>query len=322
MRIAAILLLVVALILYAAMMGSVADSVHSDAAGRGMAMAFGAIFGVVLWLVLAGLMVLGLRRGAQAAWVKAAAVVLVPLTAVAAAVAAGFYSDRQDWALWPLAMMPPLLVVLALWPRAGGPAAILLLVMSLSVVGLGVREILPNPAREAERSAEEKRRLEQAARTERESRESEAAAFAALGPDSRLAEYLPYLGNRAFADQALAGIQKAKTRQADAIVLIEQRPLTELTELWQWNLLATREICEAYGTAFTMAANRISKTRSDYISAAIDLEWQLPNLKWLVRSKCDLSGPLERAETNIKAVADSDRLRNFALTLSEMKSVR
>ena len=28
------------------------------------------------------------------------------------------------------------------------------------------------------------------------------------------------------------------------------------------------------------------------------------------------------AETNIKAVADSDRLRNFAVTLGELKAVR
>ena len=51
------------------------------------------------------------------------------------------------------------------------------------------------------------------------------------------------------------------------------------------------------------AANRITKARSDYLSAAMDLEWQMPNLKWMIGSKCDLSGPLERAETNIKAVA-------------------
>jgi hypothetical protein len=54
----------------------------------------------------------------------------------------------------------------------------------------------------------------------------------------------------------------------------------------------------------------------------MDLEWQLPNLKWLVSSRCDLSGPLERAEANIKAVADSDRLRNFAATLGELRGVK
>jgi hypothetical protein len=113
-----------------------------------------------------------------------------------------------------------------------------------------------------------------------------------------------------------------KTRQADAVALLEQRPLNELTELWQWNVLGTREMCEAYANAFLRAANRIDKSRSDHLGAATDLEWQMPNLKWMVGSKCDLSGPLERAEANVKAVADSDRLRNLAVTLGELKTAR
>ena len=46
-----------------------------------------------------------------------------------------------------------------------------------------------------------------------------------------------------------------------------QRPFADLTELWQWNVLATREMCEAYGNAFLAAANRITKAHSDYLSA-------------------------------------------------------
>ena len=149
-----------------------------------------------------------------------------------------------------------------------------------------------------------------------------AAAFAALGPDSHIADYLPYLHDHAFAEQALRGIQKVKTRQSDAVALLEQRHLAELGELWQFNVLPTRDLCAAYGTALTTAAKRVTKARSDYLSAAIDLEWQLPNIKWLVSAKCDLSGPLERAETNVRAVADSDRMTNFAHTLADLKGIR
>jgi hypothetical protein len=84
----------------------------------------------------------------------------------------------------------------------------------------------------------------------------------------------------------------------------------------------TREVCEAYGNALNAAANRITRASSNYLGAAIDLEWQLPNLKWLITAKCDLSGPLERAETNIRAVADSPRLTNFADTLADIRTVR
>jgi len=181
---------------------------------------------------------------------------------------------------------------------------------------------VPSPHARTEYQEAENVRLQAAAKAERQVHERETAAFANLGPDSHIADYLPFVRNRAFAYQALAGIQKVKSRQADAIELLGQRPLSDLTELSQWNVLATREMCEAYGNAFLAAANRITKARSDYLSAAIDLEWQMPNLKWMIGSKCDLSGPLERAETNIKAVADSDRLRNFAVTLGELKNVR
>ena len=120
----------------------------------------------------------------------------------------------------------------------------------------------------------------------------------------------------------LSGIQKVKTRQSDAVALLEQWHLAELGELWQFNVLPTRDLCAAYGTALTTAANRVTRARSDYLSAAMDLEWQLPNIKWLVSAKCDLSGPLERAETNVRTVADSDRMTNFAHTLADLKGVR
>jgi hypothetical protein len=211
------------------------------------------------------------------------------------------------------------------WLRPAGTSAALLAmlgVLSIGTISVGQRTALPSPKAQEERAAAEKARLEQAAKGKREEQEREAAAFAALGPDSHIADYLPFLHNRAFADQALAGIQKVKSRQADAVALLERSALGDLADLWQFNVLATRELCEAYANAFLAVANHINKARSDYLAVAMDLEWQMPNLKWLVRSKCDLSGPLERAEANIKAVADSDRLRNFALTLSELKIVR
>jgi hypothetical protein len=109
-----------------------------------------------------------------------------------------------------------------------------------------------------------------------------AAEFAELGPDSSIADYLIYLHSSTFGDRALEGIQKVKSRQADAIALLETRPLADLGDLWLFGVVPTHELCASYGTAFTVAANRIDKTQSNSIGAAIDLEWQLPNLKWLI----------------------------------------
>jgi hypothetical protein len=328
------LLLVVTLFLYAATAATVADSRSSDAAGNALSQAFAAMFGGVLWIAIAVLLVMARARGAMLRWAPWALFVLLPLGVVGFFVAIGRFTEGDRSALIVVFALPLLPMLYALWARfpalhatlrpVGTSAALLAMmaVLSIGTIAVGSSATMPNPKAQEARAAAEKARLEQEAKTRRATQEREAATFAALGPDSHLTDYLPFLHDRGFADQAMTGIQKVKTRQADAIALIEQRPLNELTELWQWNVLATREMCEAYANAFLTAANRITKTRSDYISAAIDLEWQMPNLKWLVRSKCDLSGPLERAETNIKAVADSDRLRNFANTLAEMKNVR
>jgi hypothetical protein len=327
-------LLVVALFLYAVTGATVADSRSSDAAGNALSVAFAAIFGGLLWIAIAVLLVMAKARGAMVAWAPWALFALMPAAVVAFFVAIGRFGEGDKPALIVVFVLPALPILYAVWARApvlharlrpAGTSATLLAMMavlSLGTLSVGLRAALPNPKAQEERAAAEKARLEQDAKARRDFQERESATFAALGPDSHIADYLPYLHNRAFADQALAGIQKLKTRQADAVALLERQPLNELTELWQFNLLATREVCEAYGSAFLAAVNRVTKARSDYISAAIDLEWQLPNLKWLVRSKCDLSGPLDRAEANIKAVADSDRLRTFAMTLAELKGVR
>jgi hypothetical protein len=246
----------------------------------------------------------------------------------------GRFGQGDRSALIVVVALPALLIIYAAWARfpalhgvfrpARTSAVLLSLagVLSIAAIAVDWNVHAPSPQARTDYQEGEKARMEEVAKADRQEREQVAAAFAKLSPNSHLADYLPYLHNPSFADLALEGIQKVKTRQEDAIALLEQRPLADLAELWQWNVLATREMCEAYSNAFLAAANHVTKARSDYLSAALDIEWQMPNLKWMIGSKCDLSGPLERAETNIKAVADSDRLRNFAITLGELKNVR
>ena len=310
-----ILLLALGLVLYAAMIGSLADAPHADAAGRGMAVGFSVIFGVALWLVLAALMLTAGRAGSRPAWQKVVAVLLVLLSAVAAAMAGDLYLDHKAWALWVVAVLPPLLVLRALWRPTGAPLTAAIAVLSLAPIGLGIYDLLPDSARDARLKAQQ----EQAANKARMALQREASDFAALGPDSSLADYLPYLQS-AYGNRALAGIQSVKSRQSDAVALLAKAPLADLADLWQFNLVPTREVCAAYGNALSAAANQITRARSDYISAAIEIEWQLPNLKWLIAAKCDLSDPLGRIEANIRAVADSPRLTNFAETVADIRA--
>jgi hypothetical protein len=321
-------------LLFAITVATVADSRSSDAAGNALSDAYAAIFAGALWIALTVLLVMGAAGGRMVSWAPWALFVLVPMAVVASFLAMGRFGQGDRSALIVVVALPALLILYAAWARfpalhgvlkpARTSAVLLALagLLSLGAIAVDWNVHVPSPQARTDYEEGEKARMEEAAKADRQAREQVAAAFAKLGPDSHLADYLPYLRNPAFADRALAGIQKVKTRQEDAVALLDQRPLGDLADLSQWNVLATREMCEAYANAFLAAANRITKARSDDLSAAIDLEWQMPNLKWMIGSKCDLSGPLERAATNIKAVADSDRLRNFAITLGELKNVR
>ncbi len=321
-------------LLLAITVATVADSRSSDAAGNAMSDAYAAMFAGALWIALAVLLVMGAVGGRMASWAPWALLGLVPMAIVASFLAMGRFGQGDKSALIVVVALPALLILYAVWarfpvlhgvlkpPRTSAVLLSLAGVLSIAAIAVDWNVRVPSPQARTDYQESEKARMEEAAKADRQKRERQAAAFAKLGPDSHLADYLPYLHNRAFADRALEGIQKVKSRQEDAVALLNQHPLGDLTELSQWNVLATREMCEAYSNAFLAAASRITKARSDYLSAALDLEWQMPNLKWLIGSKCDLSGPLERAETNIKAVADSDRLRNFAITLGELKNVR
>lgn len=325
--------LVVTCLLFVITAETVANSRSSDAAGNAMSETFAALLAGALWIALSVLLVMAAVGGRMVFWAPWALLVLVPAALVSFFLAMGRFGEGDRSAMIVVIALPALLILHAAWARFPAlhgmfkPAHTSVLlslvgVLSIAMISVGWHARVPTPQARADYQDSEKTRMEGTAKVEREDREREAAAFAKLGPDSHLADYLPYLHNRAFTDRAPEGMQKVKTRQEDAIALLNQHPLADLTELWQWNVLATREVCEAYGNAFLAAANRITKARSDYLSAAMDLEWQMPNLKWILGSKCDLSGPLERAESNIKAVANSDRLRNFAVTLGELKNVR
>ena len=55
---------------------------------------------------------------------------------------------------------------------------------------------------------------------------------------------------------------------------------------------------------------------------ATDLELQLPNIRWLLAGRCDLGQPLGLLETNVRAVADSDRMTQFADKLTALRPVK
>lgn len=317
----AIILLMLAAIFYAGMMGSLSDYPNTDAAGRGMALAFGGLFGIALWVALTGLLIRAAVIGTVTGWSMVVAVALLVLSAIAASVGADLYGARMAWALAVPALLPPLIVLYFLWPRL--PVGIVALALCLAPLVVATVEALPNPERDARLAVLEKARQEKLRQEEQESLRREAEKFANLGPDSSLADYLPYLlGGDTRSQEALAGARKVKSRQADVVELLNNGRMGALVQLDRLDLQATPELCRAYGLALANAAANVTKARSDYLSVAIDLERQLPNIRWLTGAGCDLDAALTLLADHVRGVSDSERMETFANTLAGLRHIK
>jgi hypothetical protein len=329
-----IVLLVLAALLYAALLGCLAEAPNADAFGKAIVQLYAAFLAGVLWLVLAALLLTAVARGRMPLWATLAMVVLWPLSAVAIFMASDAYSRGDPSAIWVPVFLPPLFALYALWARlpalhatfrAGTTSAVFagaIAVLVVTPMVAATRAALPDPARDARLAAAGKAQEEQMARGRQAGLDRQEAQFASLGPDSALADYLVYLSSMAYGERALAGIRQVKSRQANATLLLQQGHIADLRELSHFDVAPTAELCQAYGAALGGAAGTVTKARSDYLIAAIDLELQLPNMKWLIANHCDLGSPLGLLETNVRAVADSDRMTQFADKVAALRRAR
>jgi hypothetical protein len=110
--------LVLALLLYAVMALLVVSARSSDAAGNGMTVAFAAIFGVAVWIVL--LILLLMARHGMPDWAIVCIFILLPLSAIAAATALGLFSSRGGWPKFIPVLLPIVFLLFAAWARFPG----------------------------------------------------------------------------------------------------------------------------------------------------------------------------------------------------------
>ena len=145
-----------------------------------------------------------------------------------------------------------------------------------------------------------------------------------LGPNSSLASWLEYvngsLDTEPLYQQALDGARRANSRQADAIVMLNNGQIRKLTVLWQLDLAATPDLCTAYDRSF----NALATTDEPYEAVVgEDLERQLPNIKFFLAAHCDLSSGLAAAETRAGKVAEVNpgdaRWTQFHATLGKLR---
>ena len=314
-------LLAVACVLYLGMLGSLSGLNETDAMGRGMALGFGAIFGVALWLVLAVLLLVAALNGAMPAIGKIGAALLLPFSAIAASVATDLYGGGAAWAFAVPLLAPPLIMIYALWARIPTLQTSLLPLPTTAIVGslvvilalapfvASLASFAPDPQQKAAQKAREEKLLQE----EQIALRREAEVFARLGPGSSLRDYLQYLpGGDSRSHEALAGARLVKSRQEDAVELLKAGRLAALTDLFRLDLEAAPTLCKAYDDALASAASQVTKVRSDYLSVAIDLEQQLPNINWLTDGGCNLDVSLGLLADNVRSVADSQCMEKFA----------
>ena len=327
--IGAVLLALLAGLLYLAELAVLHDSGRSDAAGNALTDAFVALFAIALWIVLAGLMLVAFKNGKMPTWAAIGALVLLPLSGYASYTAANLYANYRGWAFIIPALVPPVIVLYALWIRMPALVAALSETITSALAGCALvaliaasiwasyLDALAAPAREAALQATYERLRAEQEKASAEYRARDEAKFAALSPDSSLSDYLEYLnGSDARARQAMEGARHAKNRQADAIALLRERDrLTDMRELWQLNIEATPALCETYRAALQKSALKIDPSYSNRLGEAIDLEFQLPNLKWLVAQHCDLRAVLTDLAARLRVVRDSSRIDQLADTL-------
>ena len=293
-------------------------------------------FGIQLWLVLGGLLLSAARSGRMPGWAYGWSVILYAAAAITIWGVSQVYiaSDGGVSVIVP-ALLVPLIAGYAAAMRLPAfewlpPERISRIALSAggiaiaAAVPLGYYDLQNLSAHVAADAARFDAHFakEQAASDKR--RAEDEARFKTLTPDSSLREYDRYVHStepdspeRA---AALAGARLVKSRQADAIQMLDEGKINQLWELWQLDLQATPALCAAYDRAL----HRLAASDDVYdLMVAEQIEPQLPNIKFFAAGHCDLDAGLSAAEARVNKViavtpAEGAHWTDFIATLAAL----
>jgi hypothetical protein len=306
--------------------GNPAASSGEDRIGLAWAEFFALLFGVPLWLVLAGLLRIAATHGHMPSGSAFYAAVLWAIGACAAwGGAVAYFSFQGGWSVLVPALLPPLIAGYAAWMRLPSLAALTsperaswiglcaIALVTAAAVPLAALDDIQFPIRVARFGKEMQAADAQAAVESARLRQTEEATFRALSPASTLADYLPYITDRfdhppERHEQALAGARLVTTRQDDTVHLLDQGKLLSLDDLWQLDLQVTPALCAAYDKAL----HRFADDPAWYDDSASNLlQLQLPNIHFLTAGHCALDASLgaaaKRMEKALASLGQDDR---------------
>ena len=256
--IGAILVLILAALLYAAMMGTLDDLRRpgNDAMGRGLDAAFGLLFGIGLWLLLGVLLLIGWIRGAMPDWSVMVAGVLWPASAVSVAIAFDFIEHHDGSYLIVPGLLPPAIAAYAMWARLVGLHRFLPPLPTSIVAWAAIALIAAMPLPRYFIEQHERRVIaeQQAAEAERqaaieaEKQRLNLERFEKLTANSPLWDYDAFFDkDNPLRDRAIAAARALTHLQADAEEALRRDMGFPLVEYSRLNLSPTPAFCSEAG---------------------------------------------------------------------------
>jgi len=330
-RVSAVALLVLASLLWLAVVAAAATLNSSDPAGNALSHAFTTFMAIGLWILLGTILLVARWSGAIPSRVGLQLLLLVPLAGAASVAAIDLLQGRTDvLAKWPILVpvFAPLLILLyatsSLFPDflPAVPANTANIVSSAILV----LSLVPWPAvywRSRDNAGRaEAGRAEEAEVATRE-REENLARFNQLTTESPLWEWLQFTMNgNELRDSAFAGIRRLPRRQAEAEQLIargEELPMMELPRL---DLEITPRFCEVAreflrADADSLRPKPADPGRSGQIPYRI--ERHLPTIRWLTERGCDCEAAVSAYEATARLYPDSPQRAQFLDQLARMR---
>ena len=305
--IAAIVLSLLILVVWAALVATLSSLGDSDAAGNGLEEAFAGIEIVLVWILLAILLIVTCVWGATPWQGIAAAVVLLPASGIAAVVALGLLADRATAPfLWPImvpGVVPPVVVAFGFWTLL--PRVRAVVPMGFAVGGVwGVTLLLCVAMWPL--SVVRDRALQQAM----DERAKWSAELTAMKSDAPLWEWKRFLDarNPLGVDGALERIRVLERRQSDAEIMLDRGDFP-LRYLGLLNLRPTQAICDKARALLRRQVQPLvpqTPNARPYAEIADAVEGALSAIQWLVGYGCPCEAEAQAWETMARSYRDTN----------------
>ena len=331
--VAAVVLTSLAGLLYLFMLWMAAAVPYLESIDKGVAAIYALIAVVLLWILLAGLLIVGAIKGDMPIWAATAAFIAHPLSAAAAVASLFLLAENYHAPYWPmlfLAVPPPLLAGYALWahfprlrltlpatPISGAVMGILL------VLSIGQLAYTINRHFQEQRQSREDRKAadQQFAREQEAKRQQNLARFQRLTSDSPLAEWREFIGKgNELEKQAVERARLLPHRQSDAEKLLAEGNGFPLYHIGELDLHATPEFCAgARDYLVNVAAkNRPASSDQKYALVAGEFESWLPQMRWMIGQHCDLDAAVTAMEAAVHSYPQSKEQNTFLASIARL----